>query len=412
MRLSPLARRNLRRNKRRTLITAFSVAFGVLLSVTFTASGDYSYTNMIDTSTAMGLGHLTVEPAGYNDSPSLDKRLVDAEGLEKGLLANPLVTAAHPRIMGQAMFASGAKNTGGMFIAIDPARESPDHNLFLRSIEEGELTADPAARSVVIGRRMAERLNLRIGKKIVITVTDKDGEMVGELGRVTGIFRTGDDATDSSLVLLPIAGIRKTLRYEPGAATLIAISIEDQRRTDQVRRELELAIGQPGIEVLSWRQTQADLAGLIAIDRASNYLMQFLVGLLIAAGILNTLLMSVLERTREFGMMMAIGMSPGQVMRLVLAESLWIGVLGIVSGIVLTAPWYIYMARVGIDLGQLVGDDYSAGGVLVDPVLKFRLFRESALAIVVAIFTLTMASGLYPAWRAGRITPVESLKVL
>ncbi len=416
MKLNRTGWRNLLRNKRRTIISAFSVAFGVLLSITFTASGDYSYTNLIDTSATMGFGHLTIEPPGYNDSPSLSKRLADTDRLCTRLNEIPAITAAYVRIMGQAMFASGVKNVGGMFIAVDPARETAAHNIFIRSIQQGSIFSAGANRGVVVGARMAEKLKLRLGKKLIFTLTDKNGEIVSEISRITGIFRTGEDSVDGSVVLLPINLLRKTLSYENGAATIIAIFIKDQRRAEDVRRLAAAGIeggagnDRPPYEILTWKQTQAELAGLIAVDRAGNYLLQFLVGLLIAAGIFNTLLMSVMERRREFGMMMAIGMSPMQVVRLVLIESLWLGIMGLLLGILLTTPWYIYMSKVGLDLSRYIGEDYSASGVLMDPVLKFRLFKESAVAILSGVFALTMIAGLYPACRAGRITPVESLK--
>ena len=141
-----------------------------------------------------------------------------------------------------------------------------------------------------------------------------------------------------------------------------------------------------------------------------NYLLQLLVGLVIAAGIMNTMLMSVLERTRELGIMMALGLTPAQVVRLVLIESFWLGCLGVLIGIIVTAPWFYYMSETGIDLSRHVGEDYSAGGVLVDPVMKLRLFKESGLAILVTVFLLTMTAAVYPAIRAGRIMPVDSIK--
>jgi len=201
------------------------------------------------------------------------------------------------------------------------------------------------------------------------------------------------------------------LGYGPGGATLVAVYTDDLRRVAGIRATLAARVARLGeLEVLTWRETQADLAGLIAVDQLFNYLMQLLVGLVIAAGIMNTMLMSVLERGREFGIMLAVGMAPAQVARLVLVESLWLGCLGVVLGIVLTAPWFYYMSRTGIDLSGLVGEDYSAGGVLVDPVLKLRLFRESALAILASVFLLTLAAGIYPAIRAGRVLPAQSIK--
>lgn len=409
--LNTMARRTLSRNRRRTLITAFSIAFGIFLAVTFTGSGDYSYTSMIDTSAAMGLGHVSVEAAGYNARPSLARWFPDPEPLMELAGRQSAVAGIYPRIMGQAMFAAGAKNAGGMFLAMDPARENAGHNFFIRSIVEGELFPESGGRGAVIGAEMADKLNLRPGKKIILTVTDRDGQLASELFRVSGIFRTGDRAADSGFVLLPLDRMRRTLGYGDSGVTLVALYLDDQRRGSRVSRELARGASfRQDVEILSWRETQPDLAGLIAVDRLFNYLLQLLVGLVIAAGIMNTMLMSVLERRREFGIMMALGMAPSQVVRLVLVESFWLGCIGVAMGAVLTAPWVYYMSGTGIDLGALIGDEYSAGGVLVDPVLKLRLYQESVAAILVTVFLLTMAAAVYPAWRAGKIMPVDTMK--
>ncbi len=411
MQLGTMAWRGLMRNKRRTAITAFSVAFGVLLSVTFTASGDYAYTNMINTSAVMGLGHLSVEHPEYQDTPTLDKRLLEAEAVQRKALQTPGVNAASVRIMGQAMFASGAKSVGGTFIAIDPSQETPTYNIFLRTLVEGQCVTAEEEHGVVVGVKMAEKLNLRLGKKLIFTLTDKNGELVSELGRVSGIFKTGDDAVDGALVLLPLTLVRKALGYEPKAASLVAIFLADHREAAAIKSKLVgLWAGRQDIGVLTWQQSQPDLAGLIAVDRLFNHLLQFLVGLVIAAGITNTLLMSVMERRREFGIMMALGMMPGQVVRLVLLESCWLALLGLALGVIITTPWFVYMARIGIDFSGQIGEDYSAGGVLVDPVMKFRLYRESALWIAGAVFSLTLVAGIFPAFKAGKTSPVENLK--
>jgi ABC-type lipoprotein release transport system permease subunit len=314
--------------------------------------------------------------------------------------------------MGQAMFASASKTVGGVFMAIDPVQESAEHNLLLRSLVKGRLFPGADGRGVVIGNKMAKKLNLRIGKKLVYTTTDASGEIVSDMARVTGIFRTGVIEVDGAMVLLPINSVRETLHYNAQDATLVAVIINDQRYSEEVRDEIVVAVENPQREVLTWKQTQADLAGLIAMDKSGNYIMQVLIGLLIAAGILNTLLMSVLERSREFGVMMAIGMSPTTLFKLVLVESLWLALIGLVLGIIITIPWYAYLHYVGIDFSGAMEGDYSAGGVLVDTMLRIRLFKESIIAILAGVFTLTLLSGIYPAWRAGRTPPVESLRVM
>ena len=412
MTLSKMAWRNLWRRKRRTFITAFSIGFGVMLAVTFTGTGDYGYTNMINTGAIMGLGHITIEPRGYNQTPTLDKRLLKAEQIREQILTMPGVSDAIVRIMGQAMFASASKTVGGMFMAIDPTQDSAEQNLLLRSLVHGHLFSSAEGRGVVVGTKMAEKLNLRIGKKLVYTTTDINGEIVSEIARVVGIFETGVNEVDGAMVLLPINSVRATLHYNVHDATLVAVIINDQRRAKRVRDQISAAVGNPQREVLTWKQTQTELAGIITMDKSGNYIMQLLIGLLIAAGILNTLLMSVLERKREFGVMMAVGMSPSMLFRLVLVESFWLALIGLIVGVVITTPWYAYLHYVGLDFSGAIGEGYNAGGVLVDPLFKIRLYKESIIAILAGVFSLTLLSGIYPAWRAGRIPPVESLKVI
>ena len=412
MNINKLAWRNLWRRKRRTYITAFSIGFGILLSVTFTGTGDYSYTKMINTGATMGFGHVTVEPRGYNETPALDKRLLKSGEIRKRLLTMPDVKDAVVRIMGQTMLASANKTIGGMFFGIDPAQESPEYNLFLRSIKKGRLFQDIGGRGVVVGEKVAEKLNLRVGKKLVYTTTDVNGEIVSEIALVTGIFRTGVDEVDGSMILLPINRVRSALSYGADDATLVAVIIKDQRQAEKMSAKIASLVGNPEREVLSWHETQPELAGIITMDKSGNYVIQVLIGLLIAAGILNTLLMSVMERIREFGVMMAVGMSPGTLFRLVIMESIWFAILGVLLGIIITIPWYAYMYHTGIDFSSTIGSDSSASGVIMDPVVKIRLFKESAITILSGVFGLTILSGIYPAWRAGRVPPVESLKAM
>lgn len=407
-----MAWRNLWRQKRRTMITAFTIAFGVLLSTTFTGLADFTYNNAINSGAALGYGHITIEPKGYNDTPTLDRRLRDADLLQRRVAGIPGVTGTTVKIVGQAMFASAVKNVGGTFMGIDPAHETRAHNLILRSLVDGSLFRTTEGRSAIVGTGMAERLNLELGKKLVYTATDVHGEIVSEIARVAGIFRTGVSEVDDHVILLPIDTVRTALHYRPREATIVSIFIHDQRQAERIRDRVVAAIPETGDEVLTWSETQPDLAAVITMDKTGHYLIQILVSLLIAAGILNTILMSVLERTREFGVMMAVGMSPGRLFRLVLTESFMIGLVGLAVGILLTAPWYLYMHRVGIDFSGLVGGDYSVGGVLVEPVIRIRLYPETVGRILIVLFTLTLTAGLYPAYRAGRVPPVETLKAL
>ena len=406
-----LAWRNIWRNKRRTLITVLSVAFGVWLAATFIGIATASYISMVDGSTKLGLGHITIQPAGYAMSPSLQKRLIDATSTLEQTRKVEGVRNAVLRISGQAMFATASRSIGGGFWGIDPADESAENNVFVKTMVRGEMLKSRGGRGVVIGSVMAERLGLDLGKKLVFTAIDATGEIVSEVARVKGIFETGVADVDGSIVLLPVDTVRKALGYGDGDATMIAVYVADQRATDRMRDQVDSAVGSAQSEVLTWQQTQPEMSAMIQLDRSTNYVFQVLLGLLIAAGVLNTILMSVLERKREFGIMMAVGLTSTRLAAMVLVESVCMAVVGLFTGVVLTAPWYYYLVDVGIDVAAMYGDqNFDAAGVLFDTVMHAALFPEHVAAILCGVFGLTLVAGLYPAFRAGREQPVDAIK--
>jgi len=412
MKLNLLAWRNLWRHKRRTLITASSIAFGVLLAVTFTGAGDYFYTRMIDAGAKMGMGHITVAAPDYNRAPSSQKRLQSANQLQATLRELPEVSSVIARIQGQAMFARARKSVGGTFIAIDPAQETASNNLFIEALVEGKMLETVSDKGIVMGVDLARKLQVSLGKKVVYTTTDVNGDIVSAIARVSGLFRTGVSEVDGGLALLPLQSVQTVLGYESDEVSFIAVNLNDQRASHVLRDSLQQQAAFQKVEVLNWQQTQPDLAGMIAVDKSANKISQLLIALLISAGILNTMLMSVLERIREFGVMMALGMSPRHLFGLVILESFWLAVIGLIIGIIITIPWYWYMSETGLDLTSAYGDDFSFGGVLLDTVFKIRLFKESIVVILIGLFSLALIAGAYPAWRAGRIPSVESLKAL
>lgn len=407
-----MAWRNLMRRKRRTNITAVSIGFAVFLAVTFTGMGDDSYKNMINTSVKLGFGHVTVQASDFHLRPTADKYLRDVNKLYEEIVGQPGIEHAATRIITGGLVASAHKQVGGMLMGINVAQETPDINLFQQAIVAGRWLAPEDSRVAIIGVGMADKLNINLGKKLVYTITDVDGEIVSDVVRVVGIFDTGMLELDQGQVLLPLRFLQHTLNYKNDQATLIGIYIEDHREAEQIRDSLNESIIVPDGEILSWQQSQSELAGMINVDRGSNQILQGLVGLLVAAGIMNTMLMSVLERTKEFGVLLAIGMSPIKLVYLVLWESIWLGLLGLMLGIMICIPWYYYMDRVGIDFSQLMGENASVAGVAIDPVIHLKLYPETVTTILVGVFLFTLLASLYPAIRAGRTLPLEALKEL
>jgi len=410
--MASMAWRNLWRNRRRTLVTLSSIAFVVMLAVLFTGLGDTTYGDMIDLAARMGGGHVTIQHAEYFDTPSLKRTVANAEALREIARQDPDVVRTASRISGQTMLATAGNSYGAFFIAIDPEQEDEQTLSVLEAVTEGELFAESKDKGIVLGARLAENLKVKLGRKVVYTMTDKSGEIVSGLARVKGIVRTGSPSLDGGLVLLPIDTMREFLGYGPDEATQVAVFIDDQRRSSQIAARLGQSVGDDEA-VVPWHEAQPELAGFIDMKVAGTTFFEIIIAIIVAAGIFNTLFISVMERLREFGIMMAIGFSPGRLFRLVMWESLWLGLVGLVVAAAVTSGPYYYLNTSGLDVSAMVGEGGTeVAGVGIEPIMYVGIYFEHAVAIACAALLATIVSGLYPALRAGRVVPVESIKLV
>lgn len=411
-RLATMAWRNIWRNRRRTLITLFGIVFGVFMAVLFTGIGDSTYGQMIDHAARLGGGHVVVQQHEYQDLPTLKKTVSDAPAVVEAAASIPGVEGTATRVMGAAMVATAKNSQGTYFIAIDPAHETPETFRLLDSKLEGEMlqSADQKL-AVVLGRGLAENLEAKLGSKVVYTVTDKHGEIVSALARVVGIVETGAPSLDASLCLLPIDVVREHLGYAPGEATVVAVFISDHRDAEAVAAALGARVADD-LAALSWAQAQPDLAGFIAMKEGGAQIFEVFIMVLLAAGIFNTLFVSVMERMREFGIMAAVGFMPRQLFGLVMWESVWLALVGLLGSVLVIAGPYYHLSTKGIDYSALIGDGAEVAGVAMDPILYVRIYPTSALVIAVVVVVATLLSGLYPAWRAGRANPADAIRLV
>ncbi|MBN1608890.1 MAG: ABC transporter permease [Polyangiaceae bacterium] len=410
--LRTMAWRNLGRNRRRTAITVASIALGAFLAVLFTALQDRSFADFIDTAARLGGGHVTVQHVGYLDTPSLTRTVGDVEPVQRLALKRAHARHAAPRITGQALVASADDNVGAMLVGYDPAQDGPHTLGLLEGLRAGRLFATAHDDGVILGKTLAERLRVNIGDRVVYTLTDKQGELTSGMGRLVGIVSVGTPSLDGGLLLVPIDTLRRVLGYGPREATMVAIFLADSRSSSRAAAQLNRHVG-PGLKALTWSEVRPELNAFIAMKVGGARFMELVILALIAAGIFNTLLVSVMERAREFGIMMAIGFSRGQLFRLVVWESLWLGLLGLLAGGLATVGPYFYLARNGVDLSTMTGSGGAEiAGVGFDPHVRVGIFPENLVAIAVIILLVTVVTGLYPAGRAGRLEPVAAIKLV
>jgi len=414
LKLASMAWKNLWRQKRRTLITAFSIAFAFFLAVIMIGMNDGSWETVINTAARIGGGHITVQHPDYQDKPALSRTVTNTADKIERISKIEHVSKVLPRIVGQTMLSSTTDSFGAGFIAYDPAQEGPQTLSILEAVSAGELFKTSSDKGIILGERLAKNLGVELGDKVVYTMTAKDGEIVSGLARVSGLVKTGSPAVDLGLCFLPLDSVRKTLGYAADEAIQVAVFIDSQRRADGMVDAVAGALDD-GSVALSWKVIQPDLNGFILMKKGGGTFFSLLILLLCAAGIFNTLFVSVMERLREFGILMAIGFTPGKLFSLVLWESLWLGFVGIAGGVLLTAYPYYYLSTNGLDMTEVYASQGGAvdiAGVGMSMVLKIFLYPESAVMIALIALGATMLSGIYPAWKAGKVEPVETIKLV
>ena len=410
--LATMAWRNLWRNRRRTYITLSAIVFGVFLAVIMMAMQDRNWADMIRLAARLGAGHVTIQHPEYLDTPTLTRTVQGTDRLKRLAADDERVIRVVERITGFNMLSTARENLGAGFIAVSPEQEDAETLSLLDAIVEGEFFSSSTDGGIILGEKLASNLDVELGSKVVYTLTDKEGEIVSALARVSGIVRTGSPSVDAGICLLPIGTVREVVGFAPDEAIQIAAFVDDQRASDAVVADLAAAAPED-VAVLAWHELQPDLAVFIAMKVGGSKVMMLVLAALVAAGIFNTLFVSVMERLREFGIMLAVGFSPGQLFRLIMLESAWLAVIGLAAAAAVTIGPYLYLASTGIDMsGMIPADQMEVAGVGMSTVLKVGIYGENVTLIGLSALAAILLSGIYPAWRAGQADPVETIRLV
>ena len=297
-------------------------------------------------------------------------------------------------------------------VAVDPSSEAGFSTIDEQVVDGRYLEPDDRlAAYVAVG--LADRLGLRLGSRMVVQAQDAEGEIAGQLLRVVGIFRTGVPELDRVLLHVPVATAAAWLGTGDDV-TSVGVIVDDSAVVDDVADRLRQALAGPiargEARVITWRESNPALASAVAIDDFGNHVIYGILFAIIAFGVVNTVLMSVLHRQREFGVLHALGLTPGQTAGIVLAEGLTLttasGLLGVGAG--MFAMWWFFGD--GIDLTALAGGEMTFSGVVIDPVVVPR-FRLSRVARIFAFMLgLGALASLLPALRAARIDATAAMK--
>lgn len=415
--MTRLALRNLRRQARRSLLTAAAMIIGGTLLIFSLSLGDGTHEDWIESGVRMGSGHISIQAPGFQASRKIEDRLSAqgrraAEAALRAPAISPYVAATVPRLALGGLASSPAGARPAQIIGVDPQAEAAFSILDDKLVEGRYLKADDRL-AAYVGAGMAESLELRLGSRLVLTAQDAEGDIAGQLVRIVGLFRTGIPEVDQALIHIPQTTAGSWLRTGDDVTT-IAVLLDSSRRVPRIARtlrdELEEGISAGDMVVLDWHEAMPELSAAVRLDDLGNYVWQIILFGIIALGIVNTILMSVMYRHREFGLLQALGLTPKQTGGLVMIEGLILttlsGLVGIALGLAIT--WFFW--RDGLDFSFAWSDEWSFSGVVMDPVIvpMFRIGR--LVQSLVFIMAIGIAASVYPALRASRIDVAQAMK--
>lgn len=444
MQLIKLAWRSIWRNRRRTIITLVSMILGLVIAFFFIAFAEGMYSKLTDSAVRMLGGHVTLENPDYQEAPAVDLTIGGLEEIRERIEKLPEVERTKVLVLGQGVAKSGGGAVGVAVIGVEPSAEkgsSPMH----QKVIAGDYLEDSDRRKVIIGSQLAKqlklgkqkdaiklasrlkpwieyskipfekvvgdvRMRLAVGKKMVIATTNVHGDMVEELLRVKGIFQVGAVEIDGYMIQVPVDTARRIYGMQAGEATQLGVVVRNPDTQDQVLAKVRQMASREKVSVLPWDEVMPDLAAYIEVDGGSNIVFQGILIFLIMFVIFNTLLMSVLERRREFAVLLALGTPAGKLRLQIVVETLFIAligcILGLLGGWALTYP----LTKSGIDISAMYEEGVSISGYAVEPIVYPWMSWELFAWLGGLVFAATMILSLYPMRKATQIEVADLLR--
>jgi len=403
-----MALRSVFRNPRRSVITASATAFGLAAYLFLYAFADGFFEQMIHNSTQQLSGHVQVMEQGHDIDLSPALRIADSQALRQQLQERPEVEAAAPRVVLRAMVANPGKSLPVELVGIAAEQERAVTELS-GYMAQGTYV-QPGEKGIVIGQKLAEELNARLGDKLVITVQQAGGDLASSAQAIRGIYRTGSDLFDTEYAFIDINTAQKLGGLQEDEVSRIVLRLSDRSDSTALAQTLNRSssLTNDGLVAQDWETLLPVVVQMVEMSQVDFYLILLVVFVVVAIGVMNTMVMSVMERTPELGVMLALGTGGGQLQLTILFEAFFLAVLGMVAGTVVGGLLVYWLGQTGIDLSSISGAMEAIPGITdrIYPVLIFdHVWLPSLL-----LFLCSVLVALYPAWRASRLDPVEAIR--
>jgi ABC-type lipoprotein release transport system permease subunit len=401
--LFKMAFRDLGRNKRRTILSALAVAvgMGLLLLMSGVLVGEFQ--GALRNTIQLFSGHLQIRGLNYDEnkiSLKWEDLIENPQGLADTVTAQyPQIVDATPRLVASGIVTSGENSRGVQVIGFDP--EAQANQVYRQGLIEGDFLAADDREGILIGQPLADKLGLAVNEQINLLVNTSNGDIVEQMFTIRGIYTTNTFGYDESTVFLPLAKAQ-TITGAEDRASLIFIMLKDREQADSVAAALQ----SPNYTVVTWRDMNAMIVQVEDFANAYMTIFYLIVLGITATVVSNTLVMSVFERTREIGILAAIGMKGRRILAQFLTEAVLIATLGVIGGLILGGALAAYFGRFGLPLDI---SKFGLTGILIENRIYTVLTLDNVIYLSVLTYIVTLIASFAPARMASRMEPVEAL---
>ena len=395
-----LAYRNVGRNKTRSLLSALAVGVGMALLLLMASVLEGEMQGALQNTIRLQSGHLQVRPASYEEnkiSLKWEDLIENPDQVAAQVKSLPQVTVATPRLVASSILTVGDESKGVQILGIDP--ESAANQPFREGMLSGEFIKADDREGILIGNVLADKLGLKVNDKVNLLVTTSNGDVNEQLFTVRGIFTTRTPGYDENTIFMPLAKAQAITATENHASTIF-VTLQDLNQADAVAQALKGS----NYKILTWRDQNVFITQFEDYANAFFIILYLIVLGITATVVTNTLVMAVFERTREIGILSAIGMKGRSIMAQFLAEAALLATGGVIGGLIIGGAAVAYFTIYGIYIG-----DYGLTGVLFEDHIYAHLTLQNTVTLAVLTYIITLIASLYPARLAARLEPVEAL---
>lgn len=385
-----LAWKNLWRNKKRTLIALASIFFAVILSLLTRSMQHGSYDMMIDSYTRIYTGHVRVQAIDFWDKPSLDKSIPYDERLIKRINSNQLVEATNTKIESFILASSGNNTKASFLYGILPENEKKFSELHKKLIRGNFL--NESSQGLMISEGLAENLHVEIGDTIILYGQGYHGITAAAQMKVEGIIKYTFPENNSGTVVMTLSRAQSLLGME-GMISSISILLHDEKKSAEIISQIKKIVNAE-TEVKYWEELMPELKQSIEFDSVSGIVMLFILYVVIGFGIFGTIMMMTLERMREFGVMIALGMKRTKLILITTIETFLLSIVGSLAGILGAYPILLYLFYHPIPLTGDAAEAMASFGM--DPIIPFSLKSGIFFAQISIVFLISLITSVYP----------------